>query len=179
MCYQQYCPHFSLMAAFAENVLPIMPPISSTAAFADYVLPVLSLFLNDGGICKCQSGGSAASTSKGAKTYILAKYFRFFLFSCIFLISWDFYRDYTWGLVKTVILQESEVLRSFYINNKIFLFSWTSSGIFLSVFVREYCAHQNASLMPSFCVLCVQCTPCTGRVRMFVLSGIVGNVHIP
>ena len=102
----------SLMAAFAENMLP-MPPISSTAAFADYVLPILSLFLNDGGICKCQSGGSAASTSKGAKTYILAKYFHFFLFTCIFLISWDFYRDYTSGLVKTVILQESEVLRSF------------------------------------------------------------------
>ena len=54
-----------------------------------------------------------------------------------------------------------------------FLFSWTSWGIFLSVFVCEYCAHQNAPFMPSLCVLSVRGTPCTGSVRIFVLSGTV------
>ena len=48
-------------------------------------------------------------TSKAATTYILAKYFHFFMYMCIFLFSWDLYWDYTWGLVCTVVLQESEV----------------------------------------------------------------------
>jgi hypothetical protein len=54
-----------------------------------------------------------------------------------------------------------------------FLFSWTSWGIFLSFFVCEYGAHQNAPFMPSVCVLSVRGTPCTGSGRIFVLSGTV------
>jgi hypothetical protein len=38
----------------------------------------------------------------------------------------------------------------------------------MSFFVREYCAHQNASFMPLLSVLCVQGTPCTGSVHMYV-----------
>ena len=88
----------------------------------------------------------------------------------IFLISWDLFWDYTWGLAclyfGTLGLWSFKV---FHIYN--FLFSWTSSGIFQCFFICEYCAHQNASFMPSLYVLCVQGTPCTGSVRMFVLSG--------
>jgi hypothetical protein len=54
----------------------------------------------------------------------------------------------------------------FSILTRIFLFSWTSSGIFLSFF-REHCAHQNAPLCLFF-MLCVQGT-WTGIVHMFVL----------
>ncbi len=55
------------------------------------------------------------------------------------------------------------------------IFSWISSGIFLSFFVREYwLCTSNAPFMPLLCVLSERgtCTPCTGSVRtMFVLSG--------
>jgi hypothetical protein len=40
MCYQ-LCPRFSLTAAFADNVLPLLSPFSPTTAFADNVLPVM------------------------------------------------------------------------------------------------------------------------------------------
>jgi hypothetical protein len=65
------CPRFSLMAAFADNVVPVMSvslrtaafadnvlpvlsPFSLMAAFADNVVPVLSLFFTDSSMCgKC------------------------------------------------------------------------------------------------------------------------------
>ena len=47
-------------------------------------------------------------------------------------------------------------LTVFSILTRTFLFSWTSSGKFLSFFVSEYCSHQNATFMPFFCVICTR-----------------------
>ncbi len=41
------------MAAFADNVVPVLSHFSSlTAAFADNLVPVMSLFFTDGGISR-------------------------------------------------------------------------------------------------------------------------------